>query len=229
MDDKILSKIKKCLALSESPEPAEAAAALRQAQKLMEIHGVSITDVAKFEIGEASVKSKVSVSKIKDWELSLISLVAKSFGCQLMWTKGNSRGSGSEVFGRFVLVGLKHQTELAGYTCEVLQRKLIKARAGFLNRPDIEWQSRNVKTREADGFCHGWVRAIAKTVHEFSLTAQQKELIENHINGQASGGKANVQQRRAGSLGYHAGLQAAVGESLQTPVAAKRGNKLYLN
>lgn len=38
-DQRILERIKKCLALSQSSEPHEAAAALRQAQKLMEMHG----------------------------------------------------------------------------------------------------------------------------------------------------------------------------------------------
>ena len=33
--EKLISRLKKCLALSASPEPHEAAAALRQAQKLM--------------------------------------------------------------------------------------------------------------------------------------------------------------------------------------------------
>jgi len=228
MDDKILSKIKKCLALSESPEPAEAAAALRQAQKLMEIHGVSVTDLAMSEIGKAEVRSKVSVSRVKDWELALINLVAKSFGCQLMWTKGNSNGQGGGVFGRYILVGLKHQTELASYTCEVLQRKLIKSRAKFVSGPDLEYCNRSIKTKEADGFCHGWVRAIARTVHEFSLTTQQKEMIANYVE-QSTNRTAKVQQRKIGAFGYQAGSKAAAGESLQTPVAGKRDNELYLN
>ena len=37
--DDILRKIEKCLALAKSSEPAEAAAALRQAQALMREHG----------------------------------------------------------------------------------------------------------------------------------------------------------------------------------------------
>lgn len=227
MDDKILSKIKKCLALSESPEPAEAAAALRQAQKLMELHGVSMTDLAMSDIGEAEVRSKVSVSRVKDWELALINLVAKSFGCQLMWVKGNSNGQGGGVFGRYVLVGLKHQIELASYTCEVLQRKLIKSRAKFVGGPDLEYCNRSIKTKEADGFCHGWVRAIARTVHEFSLATQQKEMVAKYVEQSASG-IAKVQQRKTGAFGYQAGSAAAAGESLQTPVASKRDNKLYL-
>ena len=40
-DDKILDKIKKCLVLASSANEHEAAAALRQAQKLMEAHGIS--------------------------------------------------------------------------------------------------------------------------------------------------------------------------------------------
>ncbi len=43
--DKALAKIKKCLALGRSTNPHEAAAAMRQAQKLMAEHGLNDTDV----------------------------------------------------------------------------------------------------------------------------------------------------------------------------------------
>jgi len=63
-DEKILGKIKKCLALATSSEPHEAAAAMRQAQKLMELHGIGQIDVKRSDIGEVQVSSKVSVSKV---------------------------------------------------------------------------------------------------------------------------------------------------------------------
>ena len=46
MSEKILDKIKKCLALASSANEHEAAAALRQAQKLMQAHGLTDQDVA---------------------------------------------------------------------------------------------------------------------------------------------------------------------------------------
>ena len=45
-DQKILDKISKLLALSESDNPNEAAIALERAQKLMKEHSVTMTDVS---------------------------------------------------------------------------------------------------------------------------------------------------------------------------------------
>ncbi len=45
VDPKILGKIKKCLALSSSDNPHEAAAAMRQAHALMAAHGVSAEQI----------------------------------------------------------------------------------------------------------------------------------------------------------------------------------------
>lgn len=217
-DERILNKIKKCLALSQSPEPAEAAAALRQAQKLMEMHGISQADLGRADLGEAEVKSKASVSRVKDWELGLLNLVAKSFGCKLMWTSSSSYST--DVYGRYVLIGLKAQVQLAQYTAEVLQRKLIKARAQFVQ--DLPgYLDRQAKIREADGFCHGWVGAIAKTVHEFALTDDVKQLIDECIEEKCGKRKAKTQDRRIGSYGLQAGREAGAGESIQRPVESQ--------
>ena len=44
--EKIIDKIKKCLALAKSDNPHEAATALRQAQKLMEQHNLTEQDIS---------------------------------------------------------------------------------------------------------------------------------------------------------------------------------------
>ena len=44
--DRVIERIRKCLALGESPEPHEAAAAKRQAEKLMRAHNVSRAEIA---------------------------------------------------------------------------------------------------------------------------------------------------------------------------------------
>ena len=54
----ILCKIKKCLALSASSNPHEAAAALRQAHALMNKHGVSAHEVTMADIGEARLEAR---------------------------------------------------------------------------------------------------------------------------------------------------------------------------
>ena len=53
--DPIIGKIKKCLSLSQSDNPHEAASALRQAQALMRKHGLDEVAMANAEVGEAFV------------------------------------------------------------------------------------------------------------------------------------------------------------------------------
>ena len=222
IDDKILGKIKKCLALSQSPEPAEAAAAMRQAQKLMEMHGVTQADLGRADLGEAEVKSKASVSRIKDWELALLNTIARAFGCQLLWTKSHSYCQ--DNWGRYVLIGLKAQVQLAQYTADVLQRKLIKARGKFVNELP-PYMTRGQKTVQADGFCHGWVQAIRKTVHEFALNDETKQLIDDRVQ-ELSTGQASVQRRAAGAMGLHAGYDAGSSESIHRPMGSESHLKL---
>lgn len=213
MDESILRKIKKCLALSQSSNPNEAATALRQAQKLMELHGVESLDLARAEIGEAEVKSKASVSRVKDWELSLLNTVAKAFGCQLMWRSSNSWAH--DVYGRYVLIGVKAQVQLAQYTADVLTRKLIKARGEFVRTLP---GSRQQKIVEADGFCHGWVHTIKKTVIEFAVPDETRRLIEEHREKETQGRKANTQERQIGNYGAAMGVRAAADESIHRPI-----------
>lgn len=223
-DEKILSKIQKCLALSQSSEPHEAAAAMRQAQKLMEIHNISMAAVKQSDIGTTTVKSKVSVSKVSPWELKLINTVAKAFGCRLMWTQ--SRSWATDVYGSFTLVGLKTQTELAQYTCEVMQRKLIKARGEFVTAmgPSV---NRAYKTAQANGFCMGWIESVSKTVHDFALNTEVVLMIKTYISEHSGGKKSAAKNVQIGSSGFAAGREAGAGESIHRPMG-KNNDQLMI-
>ena len=76
--DEALDKIKKCLALAASPEAHEAAAALRQAQKLMAQFGLTEADVTLADVAE--VRQQAQNAPIVPWEVARASLVATAFG-----------------------------------------------------------------------------------------------------------------------------------------------------
>ena len=219
-DEKILNKIKKCLALSASSEPHEAAAAMRQAQKLMEIHGISQIDVQRSDIGELNVSSKVSVSKVNPWELKLMATVADAFGCKLMWIPSYSWSR--DVYGRFTFIGLKSQIELAQYTAEVMQRKLMKARAAFAKTINPA-ASRAFKSSQLDGFCLGWTIEVKKTVHAFALAEETKQMIAEYVE-EKSTGEAKTKAKTYGAAGYDAGREAGAGESIHRPMGANAAN-----
>jgi hypothetical protein len=219
-DEKILNKIKKCLALSASSEPHEAAAAMRQAQKLMEMHGISQIDVQRSDIGEANVSSKVSVSKVNPWELKLMATVADAFGCKLLWIPSYSWSS--DVYGRYTFIGLKSQIELAQYTAEVMQRKLMKSRAAFAKSLPSS-ASRAFKSAQLDGFCLGWTVEVKKTVHAFALSKETEQMITEYVK-EKSTGKAKSSSKQYGTSGMAAGREAGANESIHRPMGQRAAN-----
>ena len=121
--DDILRKIEKCLALAKSSEPAEAAAALRQAQALMREHGVSQLEAQAIGARECSVKAAARTPSRH--EAYLAGLVADAFGCELILASGGIL-SGGVVW---LLVGCSPNVEVAQYTLQVLLRLMARARA----------------------------------------------------------------------------------------------------
>lgn len=218
VDERILNKIKKCLALSTSSEPHEAASALRQAQKLMELHGVSVEAIKMSDISEQKIKSKTSVSKPKHWENKLLKTVGRAFGCDLYWSSSSSYARGKDVFGSYTYVGIKQQVELATYTAEVMQRKLMKAKAEYVGSLG-DHLTRQVKIQRSDGFCLGWVASVAETIHTFANTEETQGLITSYINTICKGSVAK-QNRGSGysSAAFDYGREVGASESIHRPM-----------
>ena len=220
-DQRILDKIKKCLALSTSSEPAEAAAALRQAQKLMDAHNISMTDVKTADISEVRIKSKFSVSKVKPYELKVIHTVAKAFNCELMWHASNSymKHTTNGYFASFIMIGPKNQLELAEYTAEVMLRKMKTARAIYTMQLSVDLP-RAIKVHQADGFSMGWANAVSKVVHDFAGNEEITKAIAAYRSKTYGDnlGESKTQDRTMSRAGYEAGQAAGAGESIYRPM-----------
>jgi hypothetical protein len=131
MDDKLLDKLEKILAKSKGTDnPEEAATFLEYATRVMEESGVTERDLLRRQIIETKVKSTQSVSVAKDWEQSLMWVVAKAFGCKLMFQKGVSANK-KDYWARWCFVGQKDKAQLAEYSATYLLRLITKARAEF--------------------------------------------------------------------------------------------------
>lgn len=81
--EKILNKIKKCLALSKSANPQEAAIALKQAQALMQEYNVTQTDVMFSDVQKQASNSQAT-EKRPQWDHYLMWVVAQAFGCKTL-------------------------------------------------------------------------------------------------------------------------------------------------
>ena len=236
IDPKILSKIKKCLALSNSPNPHEAAAAMRQAQALMRKYGVEAHDVSMSEVGEATVNSRTMArDKPANWELTLAAMVGKAFGCQMLISrsvyKKEYRAHANE--GKFIFIGQKAQAEIAAYTAEVLARKCKSSRQTWIKENSEAIRSaggnKSTITRMGDAFSEGWVGAIGQLVQDFANPPDIEQAITQIIASRSRSDtkftgrelkKIGENERTAARMGF----RAAKGESLYRPMATEREN-----
>lgn len=232
LDPKILGKIRKCLALSASSNPNEAATALRQAHALMQKHGVTAEGITMSDIGESRVNSRTMArNKPELWEASLAGVVGKAFGCSLMInTFMPKKDSGVRTINRgsFVFVGLKAQSEVAAYTADVLIRRCKAARATWIRDKLGALSGRSggkrLATRMGNEFAMGWVRRIAALVHDFAHPPEVEKAIKNYIAEHVNGDDESLvrdqklEDDKLKSIAQDAGARAAANERLHRPV-----------
>lgn len=165
--EKILEKIKKCLALSRSANEHEAALALKQAQALMQQHGLTADEVDLSDVTEHRVKSP---NTLPSWHWSLVHICGMAFGCERFINHSNG--------GHVVFLGINGRSELAAYAYEVLLRQLKQARRTFIKTKLNRVRIQKNKTYRADMFCHGWVTEVRKAVYDFAVNDSEKELLK---------------------------------------------------
>ena len=161
-NDDVLDKIRKCLALAASDNPHEAAAALRQAQKLMTAHDVSDADLAASGVRERRVKAGAA-SRPPTWERFLAAIVREAFHCRLIFSPAFASATGSWAF-----VGVGADPEIAGYAFDVLLRQVKKSRAQYIRTKLKRCKNTQTKTKRADTFCLGYMEALAGKVAAFA-------------------------------------------------------------
>ncbi len=192
--DEALKKIKKCLALGRSANEHEAAAALRQAQKLMEQFDLRERDISLADVSEVKVKACSTAANA--WELSLVGMVADAFGCeQFGHLEGRYNSAGNFVRTRhWVFVGIDAAPTVAGYACEVLLRQCARARLAHIAK-----QPKNckpiTKTARGDAFALGWVAAVRDKVSAFARPAADEALLLAYIereHGELKPGKVRT-------------------------------------
>ena len=173
VDQKILSKIKKCLALAQSDNPNEAATALRQAQALMARHGVTGEAIELSDVESSSVDAG-SGKTPPGWIAGLINLVKSAFGVEVVYRA--SRPLCGEWAAKVEFIGMNGAPEIAGYAYEVLLRQLKKGRADYLKTLNKRLK-RTTKVRRGDLYAEGWVDAVRQQVIPHQVCDSDRDLI----------------------------------------------------
>ena len=174
--DEALKKIKKCLALAASANPHEAAAAMRQAQKLMEQFQVESSDPLLHGVIER--EAKAPSASIVDWEAALARMVANAFGCAL-FAAGSAKLLPSLRLRKttnYGFIGVNVQPDCAQYAYAVLSRQCAKDRRAYMAK-----QPKNClpKTRIARGdtYAFGWLAGVKSKLQAFANTPEDEAAI----------------------------------------------------
>lgn len=226
--DQALAKIKKCLALAKSSNPHEAAAAMRQAQKLMAEHEVSDQDITLADVSEAKASARSPATNL--WEVALSGMVAQAFGCET-YCVHHAVLRGFDFIKKldYVFVGTGTAPEVACYTYDVLSRQCAKDRLAHIRK-----QPKNckpiTKTARGDEFALGWVRGVERLIERFSGTEKNELLLEQYMAQKYPNMKTTkVKDRTKGRNVSHndrmEGIQAGRGAQLNRGVggAAQQG------
>ncbi len=180
--EKVLKKIKKCLALAGSSNPNEAAISLRQARAMMEEFGVGEDELLAIEAHECCAKTMAS-RRVPAWESQLANLVETAFGVRALFALGavmRRYGRTVRSRGAWRFVGCGNAPEIAQYTFEVLLRQLRKARKSYIET-HLACYGRGEQSRRGDSFATAWLIEVRKRVEEFAQSVRQQRAIEAYI------------------------------------------------
>jgi hypothetical protein len=169
--EKALDKIKKCLRLAKSSNANEAAAAMRQAQALMQKFSLDFTDVLASDVNESCINASVKKSPTR-YESYLAVMCADAFSCRVIF----SSGGWNWKKGQWKFVGTGATYELAGYAFEVFFRQLKRDRTIYISEKLYRCKPAT-KTARADVYCESWVDAVSRLIPEVQPTREQSQAI----------------------------------------------------
>lgn len=168
--DRVLRRIKKCLALSESNNEHEAATALRQAKRMMDKYGIDVADARSpdYQVLDLS-DGKLRKARLTQAEKILYSVVSSFFGCTLYYSGGWP-----------VIIGTAPSPKIVEYAATVLLRQMRSSYSAMQSY--IEQQiggplDTASKRKARHSYSLAWSSSVHQKVKEFAaaiMPEQQK-------------------------------------------------------
>lgn len=215
---KIIDKIKKCLALSKSANEHEAAAALRQAQKLMKHYKIDECEVE----GEIMVnqfldtREKFSMDK-PDSLRSITQLMMQAFGVMVTWTRSPASRH------RITYWGTQAQVMIAIHAHKMVYKAANESWDDFSREHGFSLP------RSAKGsFVLGWCHVVQKKVEDLAPRGDRyermKKSAETAMGKTISPLKNRTEEdflKKVHLPSAHAGIAAGQDFNLHIPVTQK--------
>ncbi|MDQ0149604.1 DUF2786 domain-containing protein [Eubacterium multiforme] len=181
MDNEIIIKIKKLLALSKSSNENEAKNAMLKAQQLMIKHKITIQEAENFEeinIGEET--SNIKFRSIK-WKANLASVIADNFGCILYYNTHSKGVHEIKFYGKEedrIICSI-----MMAYAVKCIESSSIKY-INELRKDRRRKHFKNIKTDYALGFINGLKVQFDKQVksNEWGLVIVRDRKVDEMFN-----------------------------------------------
>ena len=218
MNDNILKKIKKCLALSKSSNQHEAQAALRQAQKMMQQYGITSEELTASETTEQRIKVRAN-KKPPEWQMALARVIDHVFGTKTMFL-GTSNEKGKPV-GYMLMLGAETSVQLGKYAYEVLSRQIERDKRNYFASLPINIPP-SIKRKMTDMYCLGYTFEMREKVQSIAPAQRNDESIKEYVKQQYS----NAQQQESA---YKRNKNLSAAESHALISGVEQGKKAQLH
>lgn len=183
-----LRRLKKILALGQSSEPGEAAAALHQAQVLMEKFGLSAVDVDFASIEEAS--TALNSADLTRTESALIGIISAALGISVLISRFPRVHASKDRVRRpkasVIFIGESYKAQIAVYAFETLRRKMKKDLKSclddLLNRALPNKEQRKLftlTTKQREAYAYAWCQAVRSKVQ--ALAPEPSPAVQRYI------------------------------------------------
>jgi len=208
--DKIIDRIRKCLRLANNDGATshEAEAAMRQAQKLMQAHGVEEKDLLAAEALEQRSKASAK-ERPSGWESNLAGHCARVFGCRVLFSRRFDREKLC-ITSHWRFVGTGHGPEVAKYGFDVLFRQCKQARKAYSDKT-LKRCKAATRIKRADLFCLGWVHEAVGKLATLKPTAEQERAMDAYF--QSNGIKPKKLEPNDRSKGKRSGNDILAGQT----------------
>jgi hypothetical protein len=166
--NKILRKIQKCLNLSKSSNPNEAAQALKQAKILMEKHNIlpnNVDTVAGNKINAYNAQT------LPDYLNYLLKVIQRTFNTVPLFQQSYN-GSGYQL--KIIFYGSQADIIISEYAWIYLSRLLTNTRNEFI-KEKLNRCFKSNKTKKANEFAYGWVLGISSSLKELQITPDDEK------------------------------------------------------
>lgn len=176
MTQKVIDKIMKCLALSKSSNPNEAATALRHAQKLMATHNLTMSEVEISRVTE----HRITVGKRTTyWRNLLSATVADALNCRHLISKNRN---GIKIY---EFIGIGEAPEICAYTYEVLARQLLADEKAFKASDEVKQMHPSHRRNAFRAFREYWAVAVRRLIENtFNNECDELKAADQYISNQ---------------------------------------------